>query len=320
VSEEAVAEESGSETGALRRCLAPVVFLLIAGSLSAQDLDPRAYGNTPLGTNVAVGVYSRLSGDVLFDPSLPVEDVHAGFNVYTVGYYRSLNLFGRSANVRIALPYLTGKIEGLVQDVFTSVDKSGFADVKVQAAINLLGGPVMTLQEFRKARPTTNLFASFTVSAPTGVYDSSKLINIGNNRWAFKPEFAVQQPLGKWTVESYIGAWFFTTNHEFYGGRVRAQNPMFGAQIHVSYTFRPGLWVAADGTYYTGGETTINGVDKHDLQHASRAGVTGSWAFAPGHAIKAQYARTTSVRVGGKFNLYSLAYAFTWFDKRGGLR
>jgi hypothetical protein len=90
---------------------------------------------------------------------------------------------------------------------------------------------------------------------------------------------------------------------------------MWTFQGHVSYTFRPGLWVGADATLYTGGDTTLNGVDKNDRQNASRAGVVASWSFLPGHAIKAQYTRTTSVRVGGKFDFLSFAYTYTWFDR-----
>src|SRR5213595_3850473 len=158
------------------RVAVPAVWLFLCGrSLCAQDLDPRAYAVTPLGTNIAAFVYSHLSGDVLFDPALPLDDVRASFNIWAAGYYRSIDLFGRSANVRIAVPYLTGNVEGLVFDTFTSVDKKGFADLRGQVSVNLLGAPALSRREFSLYRPATALFASFTVLAPTGAYDSSKL-------------------------------------------------------------------------------------------------------------------------------------------------
>ena len=303
---------------ALRRGLLLILFGLPAGALRAQDLDPRAYAVTPQGTNIAVFVYSRLTGDVLFDPSLPITNVSASFDSFALGYYRSIDFFGRSANVRIAVPYGFGHMQGQVQEQARSIYRSGLSDIRMQMSVNLLGGPTVSLQDFARRRPTTNVFASFTVSAPTGQYSPDKLINIGTNRWAFKPELALAQPLGKWTLEGYAGAWFFTTNHEFYRGTsVRSQDPMLGVQGHVSYTFRPGLWAGLDGTYYRGGATTLDGVFKNDRQNASRVGVVGSWAFAPRHALKFQYTRTSSVRVGGKFNILSLGYTFTWFDKKG---
>jgi hypothetical protein len=309
---------SRCKSRALARALSlgPLLLLGAAGSVRSQDLDPRAYVVTPLDLNIAVAVYSHTWGDVLLDPSLPVDDVSARLNAYVVGYFRSINFFGRSANVRIAVPYATGHVEGLLLGQFAEADRSGFADIRAQMSVNLLGGAAMTRPEFAKYRPGSNLFASFTVVAPTGQYYADKLINLGNNRWAFKPEIAFTQALGKWTLEGYAGVWFYTTNDKFYRGTsVRKQDPMLTYQVHGSYTFRPGLWASLDGTVYTGGDTTVDGVNKNDRQSASRAGTNVSWAFAPGHAVKVQYARTTTVLVGGKFNILSFGYTYSWFDK-----
>jgi hypothetical protein len=303
---------------AFARALSLVALLLLgaAGSVRAQDLDPRAYVVTPLELNIAVAIYNRTWGDVLIDPSLPVDDVSAKLNAYAIGYFRSINFFGRSANIRVAVPYVTAHVEGRLFGEFAEADRSGFADIRAQMSVNLLGGPAMRRPEFAKYRPGSNLFASFTVVAPTGQYYPDKLINIGNNRWAFKPEVAFTQALGKWTLEGYAGVWFFTTNDKFYRGTaVRKQDPMLTYQVHGSYTFRPGLWASLDGTFYHGGDTTVSGVDKNDRQSASRAGVNLSWAFARGHAVKVQYARTTTVLVGGKFNMLSFGYTYSWFDK-----
>jgi len=304
--------------GALWRGLLVVPILLLGAVRSghAQDLDPRAYVVTPLELNIAVAIYNHTWGDVLLDPSLPVDDVTARLNAYAIGYFRSINFFGRSANIRIALPYVTGHVEGLLLGQFAEANRSGFADLRAQMSVNLLGGPAMGRPEFAKYRPGSNLFASFTVVAPTGQYYPEKLINLGNNRWAFKPEVAFTQALGKWTLEGYAGVWFFTTNEKFYRGTsVRSQDPMLTYQVHASYTFRPGLWASLDGTVYTGGDTTVDGVNKNDRQSASRVGTNVSWAFAPGHAVKVQYARSTTVRVGGKFDILSFGYTYSWFDK-----
>jgi len=60
---------------------------------------------------------------------------------------------------------------------------------------------------------------------------------------------------GRWFVEAYAGAWVFTANGDFFRGHVLSQAPLWAFQAHASYNFRPGLWLAADATYYTGGET-----------------------------------------------------------------
>jgi len=294
-----------------------LILLLGTGALRAQDLDPRAYAVTPLGTNfVGIG-FGRSWGDVTFDPSLPVSDVTARLGAVSLGYYRSLDFFGRSANVRVAFPYGWGHLEGLLQGQFTTLDRYGLIDARAQFTVNLMGAPAMTRPEFRQYRPGMNLFGSFTVIIPDGTYHSDRLINIGSNRWALKPEIAWTQPLGKWTVEAYAGVWFFTTNTSYYpaGMSERSQDPLASYQGHVSYTFRPGLWAAFDATYYSGGQTSVNGLPKNDRQSASRAGLTLNVPIAANQAIKAQFARTTTIRVGGKFNVATLGYSFAWYDK-----
>jgi outer membrane putative beta-barrel porin/alpha-amylase len=295
----------------------PLLLLLSAGSLRAQDLDPRAYAVTPTGVNVLGIGFGRTWGDVNFDPSLPVSDVTARLGAVSLGYYRSLDFFGRSANIRVAFPYGWGHLEGLLQGQFTTLDRYGLIDSRVQFTVNLLGAPAMARPEILRYRPKTNLFASFTVIIPDGNYHSDRLINIGSNRWAFKPEIAWTQALGRWTVEAYAGVWFFTTNRSYYpaGTSERSQDPLASYQGHVSYTFRPGLWAAFDATYYSGGLTSVNGVPKNDRQSASRAGLTLNVPIAANQAIKAQFARTTTIRVGGKFNVATLSYSYAWYDK-----
>ena len=50
--------------------------------------------------------------------------------------------------------------------------------------------------------------ASLLVAAPTGQYYPNKLINLGTNRWAAKPEVALSYPLGpRWLLDAYAGVW-----------------------------------------------------------------------------------------------------------------
>ena len=111
--------------------------------------------------------------------------------------------------------------------------RSGLADSVYRFSVNLKGGPAMTPQEFSKWKQKLLLGASLKVIAPTGQYDPTKLINWGSNRWSFKPEFGYSQRWGKWVLDGYAGAWFFTTNHDFWsrnayypGTRSQSQSPI----------------------------------------------------------------------------------------------
>ena len=286
----------------------------LAVSSKAQELEPRAYSPAPLGLNFLVLSYAYQFGEVLFDPTVPFDDVSAKLNASAIAYGRTFNLGGRSASVLAAFPYVWGRVSGTLQEQQQSVTRSGNADSRFRLAVNILGGPALKPREFAARKQTTTLGASVTVIAPTGQYDPVKLINIGTNRWAFKPEVGLAKPIGNWSVEFYGGVWLFTDNNDFFGGQKREQQPMASFQTHVSYTFKPRLWVSGDATYFTGGRTTINGIPRADLQRNTRIGVTASFPLTKQSAMKATWARGVITRIGGDFNTFGVTWQYTWFD------
>ena len=70
------------------------------------------------------------------------------------------------------------------------------ADPRFRFSVNLYGAPSLSLQEFADYKQDLILGASLQVSAPLGQYDSSKLLNIGTNRWSIKPELGVSKAPG----------------------------------------------------------------------------------------------------------------------------
>jgi hypothetical protein len=287
--------------------------LLSVVAASAQELEPRAYSPSPTGANFVVLGYSRTTGDVLFDPSMPVTDVVARINGAALAYGRTFGLFGRSANIGLATPYVVGTLEGNLAGEFTSVRRSGLGDTRLRFAVNLLGGPALTPREFAQRRPRTTLGMSFVVTTPSGQYDPSKLVNLSSNRWAVKPELGLSYPRGRWTFDAYAGAWLFSDNKNFYGGSIRSQEHMTVLQAHVSYTVRPRLWIAVDATYYTGGRTTVDSAVKDDRQENSRAGLTLSIPIRSRHSLKMSWAEGTTTRIGGDFRTLGVAWQYLWF-------
>lgn len=86
------------------------------------------------------------------------------------------------------------------------------------------------------------------------------LINLGTERWAFKPELGLSRPWKKNVIDFYGGAWIFADNHHYQNGSTRHQNKIGTAQAHISYNFLRSLWAAFDSTYYAGGRPYINGI------------------------------------------------------------
>lgn len=289
---------------------------IVSAKVRGQSLEPRAYSPNPTGMNFAIAGYSYQTGSVFTDPVLPVTDVSAKLNVGTLSYAHTFSLFGRSASAGLLLPIAGGTVSGRVFEQQRSVTRNGFGDMAIRLTSNILGGPALSPKEFAAHAPETTLGMSFLVVAPTGQYYPDKLVNIGSHRWAFRPELGFSHPVGHFFFDAYAGVWFFTTNDDFFGGKVRSQEPIGAFQGHVSYTFVPRLWLAVDYTYYTGGRTTVNGVIQEDLQKNSRVGVTLAIPIARNQSFKFAWSRGASTSIGSDFTTYSFGYQLFWLDHR----
>jgi len=296
----------------IRRIAAAFVFLLLPLCASAQELTPGAYWPLPHGINILTFVNSYNWGDVNFDPSLPVDDARATINTTAVAYTRTLSIAGRSANVGCQLPVVVGHLEGLYVGAYTELDRFGLGDPRVSLGLNLYGAPAMKPQAFGSYRMHTLVGVSLTVAPPLGQYDNTKIINLGSNRWSVKPEIGLAHAAGRWVGELMAGAWLFTDNTDFAGGRTREQAPIGSTQAHLTYRFTPRIWLAADANFYTGGRTTVAGVKHLDLQRNSRVGSTCSWALDRHHSFRASISRGAYTTIGADFTSIAVGYNYAW--------
>ena len=299
----------------MKRAILLLSVLGFSALVSAQELEPRAYSASPVGLNFAILGIARSRGDVLFDPTIHITDANAVLTAGVAGYGRTFSLFGRQALAVLAVPYVRGEITGSIGDRRGRVDRSGLADLKAKLSVNLLGNPAMSPAEFARTRPGGLMVgASLSVTAPTGQYSGKKLINLGTNRWGFKPEVGVSFPWKKFDFDAYFGVWFFTENSDFYtGGRRKQEDPLTAAQAHISYTFRPGLWIAADGTWYGGGASHINGGPALARIDSSRIGATASIPLSKSQSVKLSYSDGVSARAGANFQSLGLSWQYRWF-------
>ena len=291
-----------------------MVLSLWSALAFGQELEPRAYSNAPIGTTFVIAGYTRLSGPVLPSPAISAIDIDARVNVYTLGHARFLDLFGRTASFTIVLPYADADLRGSVGDNSGEIHRGGIGDLYLRGAINLFGHPALRPAEFAKRGDALSGGASLTINAPTGQYENYRLINVGTNRWAFKPDVGISYPMGKWFTEAAAGVWIFTDNDDFFGGHRRSQEALAVYQLHAGYNFRPGLWLAVDYGRYVGGRTSVDDAPKDDEQHNSRVGLALSLPVARGWSTKLAWSKGTAVRVGGDFRTASIAVQYRWFD------
>jgi hypothetical protein len=196
-------------------------------------------------------------------------------------------------------------------------------DSVYRVSVNLKGGPAMPPQEFIKWQQKVLLGVGLKVIAPTGQYDPTKLINWGANRWSFKPEFGYSQRWGRWILDGYAGIWFFSTNHDFFsrnayypGTRSQSQNPIGAFEGHLSYDFKPGVWISLDGNFWAGGRTSLNGAENPlTKQTNSRLGGTGAVRIAKHQSLKFGYSNGTYIRFGGNYQNVSVGWQYSWLGR-----
>ena len=302
-------------------------MVVVPSLVAAQDLTPRAYVATPVGSSAVIVVYAFADGELLFDPTLPITDATGTVHTPAVSYYYALDVFGRSANVTGVLPYAVGELRGKLAGNERVVERSGVGDTVLRFAVNLYGNPARRPLEFIKTPPARSILgASIKVTAPTGQYYPERLVNIGTNRWAFKPELGFSQRVWQLVLDMYGGVWLFTDNHDFSptpqtAGATRSQDPIAALEFHLSYDVKPRLWISGDINYWRGGRTSVNGSKGIEtLQANSRVGVTGSVPLTSHQALKVSYSDGVLVRIGGNFRVLSVGWQYSWFGlpRRGG--
>jgi hypothetical protein len=293
---------------------AGLALVLLPVSASAQELEPGAYWPLPKGLNIMTALNNINWGDVTFEPAAPVEDASAIVNTTGFAVARAFGLAGRSANASVMVPVVGGHVEGLYLGEFTEVGRFGLGDPRLRLAVNLFGAPAMTPKEFAAYQQRGIVGVSVTVAPPLGQYDPAKLINLGTNRWSFRPELGLSRTnaSGKWVIEMMAGVWLFTDNTQFVGGRTREQDPIIATQFHLTYRFTRRMWLAGNVNFYTGGRTTVDGTQNLDLQRNSRVGATFSKALARGHAFRMSVSRGAYTTIGADFTAIAVGYNYAW--------
>ena len=308
---------NGTETAGLRLALVLAV-LLLPRFAPAQDIDPRRWSHLPIGANFAGAAYAYTTGDISLNPELRIQN--GQFDVQTIAakYIYSFELLGKSARVDFAQPYQFGHWQGLLNGVKASTDRSGFADTSVRFAVNLIGAPPLKGKEFADYQATnanhgTIMGIGLGMDLPTGQYYSYKLINLGDNRFTFRPQIGAEHSWGKWSAELTAQTWFYTDNDDFYNGSKLEQDPLYTADANLIYTFRPGLWAAGSIGYAGGGTTSVNGASNHDNE--SNLG----WGFSVGlpisHTVGVKFyylGNQTEVHTGQNSNTFAAAISVMW--------
>lgn len=273
--------------------IAIAAALVIPGSAAAQGEGARSYWKAPANTH-AVGTWlmfvdGNASG---FNPALPVSGAAFTSRIYMVNYTAFFNFLGRRNQASLTLPFGTvdATTTGL-QPLSLDVAGKGRADLTAWWAVNILGAPAQTLQEYAGWEQRTLLDAQVYVTAPFGEYDEEKFLNVGTNRWTVRFGLPFVQSIGDFkpgrrtTLELTPSVKLFGDNDALrrlelvngvpqFGSAVLSQDPIYQVEGHLTRDITKELWLSADAIYVGGGETSLDGVAQDNAQSSFGVGFT----------------------------------------------
>ena len=256
--------------------------------------------------------YAYSEGAVLFDPSVALENAEVEVDGPALGYGRAIGLgpFSGKVDGAIARVCLDGSADYEGERVTRSV--CGLTDARARVAINFIGAPPLTRPEFAAYRQNFVFGASLQLGLPVGDYDPARLVNIGTNRLSAKLDVGISKNLTKWLLEVSLAETFYDDNGDFFGGRVREQEPITSLQGHAVYRFASGAWLAADATRYHGGQTSTGGLSNPNRQSGTRLGVTASVPINARQSLKINASSGVSTRTGTDFDAIGAVWQYAW--------
>jgi hypothetical protein len=275
----------------------------------AMDLAP-----LPAGTNLFITYYNSISSDASYaDGSKVNEDfnldgrigIFRGAFYYKIGGFTALTdvvqPFG-STSARTTLP-------GETSHVHLS-SPSGLGDFVLHQAVWLINDPA---SQFYFA---PDLF----ITMPTGEYDHDKAMNLGGNRWAFRPGFGIVKGIGsKGTLVQLRGSVeFYTKNDEYLPAKFeQKKDPVYEFQSFLIQFLDPGTFLALEYNYTCGGETKLDGVKQDDETKTHAMGFTVMRMITANTQLIIKYKKDVDVENGPKTDTLGLrlAYLFPPSDK-----
>ena len=260
----------------LRLVVAAMLALGALCPLQARAQVPaRFYWKSLSGGSAVPLIFESLSGNT--NPFDPAHTVTAGANfdatMALAGYAHTFTLLDRSAMAAIILPM--GRISGevAVDGKTSSQSTSGYGDPMIEFDVNILGPPAQkNLVNALRYEPGFSVDLLADLAVPIGEYDSSQPLNIGQNRWYGRLGAPIVWQLGAWvpgrrtTLEFLPAVWLFGPNDDYVGQTMKT-DPLFQLDAHLSRDLTEHFWASLDGTWYNGGQASIDGVEGEKLNN-----------------------------------------------------
>ncbi|WP_353431464.1 transporter [Polynucleobacter sp. MWH-UH23A] len=276
------------------------VALLLSINTYAQEIEARAYSNAPIGMNfITGGLAQAKSGSYTL-------------NTQALSLTHVIDVAGQSGRLTMVLPYSELSGTGQLGTQTINASAEGLSDPLVKASVNLYGAPALTNSEFIKYKQDLIIGASIAATIPWGKYNSNQMINVGANRSLIQPAMGLSQAVGPWRLELAGMATIYTSNNNFMGNNTLSQNPIYSGETHVIYYFPNTAWISADATYFTGGQTYVNGLAINGVQENWRFGSTLSYPIDKNNSIRLSGSKGVYSRTDTSYNALGISWQYRW--------
>ena len=275
-------------------------FSMVCLQAQAQEIEARAYSNAPIGINfITGGLAQAKSGSYTL-------------NTQALSMTHVLDVAGQSGRLTLVLPYseLTGT--GQVGGQSINASAEGLSDPMIKASVNLYGAPALTNSQFKDYLQDLIIGASLAATIPWGKYNNNQMINVGANRSLIQPAMGFSQAVGPWRLELAGMATIYTSNTSYLGSNTLSQNPIYSGETHAIYYFPNTAWISADATYFTGGQTYINGIPANGPQENWRFGSTLSYPIDHQNSIRLTGSKGVYSRTDTSYNAVGISWQFRW--------
>jgi hypothetical protein len=282
------------------RCFFGLVIGMSSLCIHAQEIEARAYSNAPIGTNFVTGgiVQAKSGSYTLVTEAMSLTHV--------------IDVAGQSGKLTLVVPYAQLSGSGRAGGQSLNASAEGLSDPLIKASVNLYGAPALSNSQFNAYQQDLIIGASIAASIPWGQYNSSQIINVGANRSLIQPGIGASQALGPWRLELAGMATIYTNNNSFMGNNSLSQNPVYSGETHVIYYFPNTAWISTDATYFTGGQTYVNGIPVSGTQENWRFGGTLSYPINKNNSIRITGSTGVYSRTDTSYNAVGISWQFRW--------
>jgi hypothetical protein len=257
--------------------------------------------------------YAYVRSNTSIDTSFIVSGAKFNLNQGLIDYTRYFSFLHRTAWAEANIPI--ANLNGSITNTDIAGSTTGAGDSGYTAAMLLKGGPALNAEQFANADTTTSIGLSLSMTAPTGQYDPSKLLNLGSDRWSFKPELAVSKPVGsdqRWVFYAYANTYLYTNNDRYRGVEVLRQRALLGLEGHISYTFNDTIWASLDTRYSSLGATNVSGINQNNSQQNFIVGSELVVSPNSKNSFTFEYAKAAVHKNGPSLGGFSVRYDYIW--------